>query len=241
MSGAVFVFIAFIATASFAMELMGARTASGAHVVEIALAGQLCGFAVALALAALWRARPMVLRLAPGMPLEPQRPWFARGALATLPGAVLRYAVFLLGWVPLALFCIPAVWRALGWTIEPQPHLAYFATPSDSPWFVGAAVSVALVGPIFEEVVFRGFLHDGLRARLGPRTTIAVVALLFGAMHVESGAYLLVPTALLGAFFGWLRERSDGLLAPIAAHVLHNAATVALVASSPAFLDEVFR
>lgn len=240
MSGAIFVFFAFVATASLAMELLGAGEAEGNRKIELALAGQSIGVVIALALAVVWRRRPFASPHAQHLP-APQAPWFAAGGWSVLRLSLCSWLVFLCAWVPLALFGLTAAWRALGWPIEEQPHLAYFATPAATPWFVSAALAVVVLGPILEEVVFRGFLHDGLRARLGPRMTITVAAVLFGALHVGDGSFLFVPTALLGALFGWLRERSGGLFAPIATHMLHNGATVALVAFSPPFLDRVFR
>ncbi|MBI5850199.1 MAG: CPBP family intramembrane metalloprotease [Planctomycetes bacterium] len=240
MSGAIFVFFAFVATASLAMELLGAGEAEGSHKIELALAGQSIGVVIALALAVVWRRRPFASPHAPLLP-APQAPWFTVRGWRVLRFCLCSWLVFLCAWVPLLVFGLTAVWRAFGWPMEAQPHLTYFATPSATPWFASAALAVVVLGPILEEVVFRGFLHDGLRARLGPRATITVVAVLFGAMHVGDGGVLFVPTALLGALFGWLRERSGGLFAPIATHMLHNGATVALVVVSPSLVDWISR
>lgn len=88
------------------------------------------------------------------------------------------------------------------------------------------AAAVALGAPIFEEVVFRGYLWRALTPVGGATTAWLATTALFCAYHLDPvQSVALVPTALV---LGWLRWRSGGLLAPMAAHFVNNALGVAL-------------
>ncbi|WP_223250094.1 CPBP family intramembrane glutamic endopeptidase [Marilutibacter maris] len=100
----------------------------------------------------------------------------------------------------------------------------------------GMAVLGAL-GAFAEELYFRGMLLHGLRGALGPgplRTgaAVALVALLFGAVHGYQGWAGMVDTALYGGLTLSLLCLLCGgrLAAPIAAHVGWNLLALAALA-----------
>lgn len=83
----------------------------------------------------------------------------------------------------------------------------------------------ALFNAVTEEAVFRGVLYTALvRSSKSPWFAIVVQAAAFAALHFEMGfpngpmGYAMVLT--YGLFLGYLRARTGGLLAPIAAHVV---------------------
>jgi membrane protease YdiL (CAAX protease family) len=82
---------------------------------------------------------------------------------------------------------------------------------------------VCLLAPAAEEFFFRGLLQGHLRARFGPAPAIAGTAVLFGLLHPVSVSYAAIATAM-GIVFGYLRERSGALTAPILTHALWNTA-----------------
>jgi membrane protease YdiL (CAAX protease family) len=87
--------------------------------------------------------------------------------------------------------------------------------------------SNALIGPICEEVVWRGFVYRGLAASpLGPGGAILAIAPIFAFLHFYGrfGTFWVILSALL---YGWLRWRTGSLTAPIAAHVAGNAVAAA--------------
>ncbi|MDE1155299.1 MAG: CPBP family intramembrane metalloprotease [Acidobacteriaceae bacterium] len=90
---------------------------------------------------------------------------------------------------------------------------------------------VVIVGPLVEEVIFRGALLAQLRARMGDHWAIGVSALVFGIVHLPDLGWLwyAVPNlVLVGAFCGWLRVRSGSIWPSFIAHAANNAlATVA--------------
>lgn len=87
----------------------------------------------------------------------------------------------------------------------------------------GDLVLVSVFSGIGEEAFFRGALQ--------PELGLVVTSVLFGVLHVGPDRRYLVWTLWAvgaGFLFGFLYERTGGLLAPMTAHVLHNAATLLL-------------
>jgi uncharacterized protein len=87
----------------------------------------------------------------------------------------------------------------------------------------GDLVLVSVFSGVGEEAFFRGALQ--------PMLGLVVTSILFGALHVgPDRRYLAWTLWAVGAgfLFGFLYEWTGGLLAPMSAHVLHNAATLLL-------------
>jgi len=79
---------------------------------------------------------------------------------------------------------------------------------------------LSLFSGVGEEALFRGAVQ--------PEFGIVVASIVFGLVHVGPDRRYLVWTAwavLAGFLFGVLYVVTGGLLAPVAAHVLHNTAT----------------
>ena len=82
------------------------------------------------------------------------------------------------------------------------------------------------VVPVYEEIFFRGLLHNGLANRLGMWGAIIISSALFGVFH---GFPIQIITAfLLGLVLGWLYEKTDNLWAPIICHVVNNGIAMGL-------------
>jgi membrane protease YdiL (CAAX protease family) len=89
---------------------------------------------------------------------------------------------------------------------------------------------VILVGPLVEELLFRGALLSVLRTRLGDGWAIAVSAIVFGAVHLPDLDWLwyAVPNLILvGVFCAWLRVRSGSIWPGFVAHAANNALATA--------------
>jgi membrane protease YdiL (CAAX protease family) len=50
-----------------------------------------------------------------------------------------------------------------------------------------------------------------------------------------------VPLALLGLLFGWLRERTGGLLVPLVVHALHNSLALGVCLAFPELMEAVYQ
>ncbi|HTE19404.1 MAG TPA: type II CAAX endopeptidase family protein [Armatimonadota bacterium] len=92
---------------------------------------------------------------------------------------------------------------------------------------------VGLVGPVAEEVFFRGFAYRAFKERFGVRGGVVLSALLFALIHGNPIA--LVPIFVAGALLAWLYERTGSLAAPILLHCGNNLLSVLLYFLAPDF------
>ena len=95
-----------------------------------------------------------------------------------------------------------------------------YLKPGSGPILFIFTVFVAGLGPVLEEVFFRGFAYPALRERFGIPVSPAFTAAAFAALHMNALAF--VPIFLLGLFLCYLYESSGSLVPSISAHVLHN-------------------
>jgi membrane protease YdiL (CAAX protease family) len=84
---------------------------------------------------------------------------------------------------------------------------------------LGAAA--ILLAPVAEEILFRGILYPAIKQAGFPRLALWGTVLLFAAVHMNLVTF--VPLAVLALVLTALYERTDNLLAPIAAHAMFNA------------------
>ncbi len=82
------------------------------------------------------------------------------------------------------------------------------------------ALLAVVVAPAIEELLFRAFLQPLLVQNLGDRGGVVITALVFAAAHGSLGAF--APIFGLGIVLGALMLRTQRVLAPFAAHALHN-------------------
>ena len=84
-----------------------------------------------------------------------------------------------------------------------------------------------ILGPIAEEIGFRGVLTGGLlRMRCKPWVAIIISALVFAFFH---GTYLqLVGTTVFGIITGWLYWRTRSLIPGMIIHVVNNSTAFGL-------------
>src|SRR5690606_24402901 len=91
------------------------------------------------------------------------------------------------------------------------------------------ALMVVVVGPVAEELVFRGFAWDALRRWMRPSAVIVVTSLLFAAAHldpVHSSAVFFI-----GLVLGYLRWSTGSIVPGLVAHVVNNGLGVLLASA----------
>lgn len=97
-------------------------------------------------------------------------------------------------------------------------------------------LTVVVVGPVIEELFFRGLLLQGLQRSLGRTTAIAGSAVLFGIAHLADGFVENVISigngVLVGLLLGWLFVRYENLGITIAAHATINAGALLLFSAA---------
>lgn len=147
------------------------------------------------------------------------------GVWAHIRFALLSYATFVPFLVVVALL-VAALLRLLAYDPAPQAVFTIYLAESRTPVLTALIFLVTFVGPVAEELFFRGLLYGWLRYRVGVLKGLGVSALLFAGLHADAVAFF--PILGLGLLFGWIYERSGSLLAPTAAHIFHNAAMLYL-------------
>ena len=92
---------------------------------------------------------------------------------------------------------------------------------------VVGVVTIALLAPLLEEVLFRGAIQGYMMRRYNPWVAIVYAAVVFGVFHLNPVQSFYA--ALIGVVFGWIYYRTGSLLSVIVGHVLNNSlATVVL-------------
>lgn len=137
-----------------------------------------------------------------------------------------------------------AAWRLLGlglFTVSidllsrylPMPKSTpfdqFFSNPRDAYLIAGFAVTV---GPLMEELFFRGFLYPVLARRLGVAAGIVLTALPFGLIHYlqyKSWSAVLVIT-LVGVVLTSVRAVTKSVAASFLVHVGYNGTLMAVAA-----------
>ena len=87
-------------------------------------------------------------------------------------------------------------------------------------------LSVAIVTPIAEELLFRGYILDSIKRMHGDWPAIIGSALLFALVHVN--LFGMVPFIMGGVIYGWLRIKTGSLLPSIACHMMWNLMALSL-------------
>lgn len=117
----------------------------------------------------------------------------------------------------------------------PEEALEEFAELLARPETLAGALllifAVSVSPAVCEELLFRGFLLQGLRGKERLWGAIVLSALLFGVFHLMLPRVL--TTTVLGLFLGWVVLRSGGIGPAILLHALNNGAALALAWSFP--------
>lgn len=124
---------------------------------------------------------------------------------------------------PAAVLAGPVVWLLLYLVLQPEFDWSWPLThPARFLWPV-------VFFPIVEEMVFRGLLQELIRNHLSARTlgplSIAnlLTSILFTGLHFVYQPVLLAALVFIPSLvFGFFKDRSNRLTAPIALHMFYN-------------------
>ena len=83
-----------------------------------------------------------------------------------------------------------------------------------------AIAVIGVIGPICEELFFRGWVLLGFLNRYSAAKAAMLSALLFAVMHINP--VLMVMTFATGCFYAWMVRRTGSLIPTIVAHVVGN-------------------
>ena len=103
------------------------------------------------------------------------------------------------------------------WGQEQDVGFNVLASSSD---YVLAFVSLVIVAPICEELIFRGWIYAKLRARMKALPAIFLVSLAFGVAHLQWNVGVTV--FVMSVFMCLLRELTGTIYSGILVHMLKN-------------------
>lgn len=89
---------------------------------------------------------------------------------------------------------------------------------------IGLVVVVGIVGPVVEELLYRGIVFKLLQRARGTWVASVFVTIAFALAHLQPRAF--VPLLLVSAVLTFLRARTETIWASVAGHVAFNCSTL---------------
>lgn len=151
---------------------------------------------------------------------------------------VRRWLPLLCGVVALSiLFSVGIFWLQIVALTPISPALVEFLLePAPIPdgifYLVFTVLSIAVIGPIAEEFIFRGVLLKRLMAKTSLWGGVLISSGLFAVLHVD-----VIGAFLFGIIASLLYLRTQNLLVPILLHILNNSIAVWFAFAVPVWPD----
>jgi len=127
----------------------------------------------------------------------------------------------------LILFLISIVAAKIGYEPPPHPLVSVFLQEERRGLILYTVFFAAVLGPVVEEIFFRGFAYSAIKKRVGVRWAIVTSAAFFALAHMNIFSFL--PVMLLGISMAYLYEKTGSLLPPITLHIIHNSILISIV------------
>jgi len=145
--------------------------------------------------------------------------------------AVTGSVIWILLAYPLVMLSLGLVVFLIGEPPAPQPVLEFFmqADGLEKKYLLGFTAVVA--APVFEEIVFRGFLYPVFKRFTGALVGAMLSALLFSMVHVYLPAVLAF--FVLALCLTVVYERTGSIWLPIGMHMIFNGITLVLTLVAP--------
>ncbi len=130
----------------------------------------------------------------------------------------------------LVLFAANAYALVIGKPVPPE-FLKKLYISADPTWLL--FMSIIVLNPLFNELLFRGFVLSGLEnSELTPVGAVIVTSFIWALVHYQLDLYMVVITFALGIVFGFSRIYSRSILLPIGLHMFMNSAALLVVINS---------
>ena len=91
-------------------------------------------------------------------------------------------------------------------------------------------LTVVLLAPIFEEIIFRARLYNILSRNTSPLMSASLSAIAFGVVHLEP--IVVIEALLVGVVLSYFYLSKRSIITPIILHIFNNAFAYALVVLS---------
>jgi membrane protease YdiL (CAAX protease family) len=122
--------------------------------------------------------------------------------------------------VPVLKWLIPAL------NFEQKQDIGFVS--AHGPALILVFISLALLPPLVEETLVRGFLYTGLRTKLPVYAATIITSIIFAIAHLQLGNgqpalwIAAIDTFTLSLFLVYLRQKTGSLYAPVGLHFLKN-------------------
>lgn len=117
----------------------------------------------------------------------------------------------------------------LGWMFASDAAIHWRGPWDWRPWLAAPLVAsamrvlaVGILGPIAEELVFRGWFFGLLLKRVGPALTIAVTAVGWALLHYTYTWTVVAVIVVDGLLLGIARLKTRSVFPPMVMHALYN-------------------
>jgi len=140
--------------------------------------------------------------------------------------AVYTYVCFL-PILAVIFFMVLLVAKMLNYSPPPEPIYELVFKEQRPLLLIIISALITMLGPIIEEVFFRGFLYGALRRRLNIFYSILISALFFSLLHTNLLGFL--PIVSLGILLAYVREKTGSLVPSMAIHIMHNTAVASMM------------
>ncbi len=137
--------------------------------------------------------------------------------------ALLAYGLY---FVASAVVIVVATQVIPGFNIDQEQNLG-FDDPEAIWQLVILFVSLVVVPPVMEELIFRGFMFGALRRQISFWPAALIVSAVFGFVHGQWNVG--VDTFVLSIFLCWLREHTGSLWPAILLHAIKNGVAFTLL------------
>jgi len=129
----------------------------------------------------------------------------------------------------LLIILVLSVWilNLVGYTPPPQPVFEIFMKEDRSRVLLFLTILVSVLGPIIEEIFFRGFMYAAVKKHLGVLGAAFLSAAVFSALHTNIVGFF--PIMALGLLLAFLYERTGSLVGSITVHIVHNSIILGFV------------
>jgi membrane protease YdiL (CAAX protease family) len=129
--------------------------------------------------------------------------------------------VYILLTIILAFSCILIV-DCLTNYLQWMPDLMKSTFDSMSTGVIGI-ITIAIIGPFLEELLFRGAVTRLLLERYKPQKAILISALIFGIFHINPAQ--IIPAFLIGLILATIYYRTHSLIPGLIIHIINNSAS----------------
>lgn len=92
-------------------------------------------------------------------------------------------------------------------------------------------IAIAVVGPILEELLFRGAVTKALLRKYSPTKAILLSAFIFGIVHFNPAQ--VVGAGIIGLLLAWIYYKTASLIPCILIHIINNSLSVYLGLNYP--------